>query len=94
MPASGRIGGVDLGDVDTFICPHLTFARKQIYTQGRDCTSRLSRATLISANDASRTSDDTAAIHALLDRLADAWARATYATYLGTLYQGPDDIGS
>jgi uncharacterized protein (TIGR02246 family) len=61
----------------------------------------------MSANDANRTSGDTAAIRALLDRLADAWARgdgaaygaafaadATYVTYLGTLYQGPDDIGS
>ncbi|MFC4950932.1 SgcJ/EcaC family oxidoreductase [Pseudonocardia sp. GCM10023141] len=50
--------------------------------------------------------DDTA-IHDLLDLLSDAWARgdgaaygvlftadATYVTFVGTVYRGPDDIGS
>lgn len=49
---------------------------------------------------------DTKAIRALLDRLTEAWSRgdgaayaagftddATYITFVGTLYQGADDIG-
>lgn len=51
-------------------------------------------------------SDDTTAIHALLDQLHDAWGRgdgdaygaaftddATYITYVGTLYHGGAEIG-
>jgi uncharacterized protein (TIGR02246 family) len=50
---------------------------------------------------------DVEAVHALLRALADAWARgdgraygdlftadATYVTYVGTLYQGADEIGA
>lgn len=49
---------------------------------------------------------DTAAIHALIDGLTEAWDRgdgttygagftddATYITYVGTLYRGPEEIG-